>query len=469
VSRKAPTNIASLTGLIISAIASGDYASYAVTDRGEVYSWGNNGFGQLGHGNSSTALGTQASPKRIEALQGTIVYKLFGGQRTVFAVSDAGDVFAMGNNDFGMLGTGDTTPRTLPRLIESFIGLNVYQVAAGAYHTLAITGCWDLANPCSGHGSCDAEKGFCACDEGYLGYRCAAECPGGIGNACSLAGDCVVPTGTDPYCLCLKGYGGFDCSRVCPGGANNVCSKHGICNSDGECECDAGYSGADCSDRCPGAQSSPCSSLGTCIGGECECFSGFAGLNCSIECNGGAFNPCSYNGDCNLDGSCTCFQGFRFESCACECPGGAADICFGRGACTPECACECRTGFRGTNCSSDCPGGIDSYLDGFRVMINVCSGHGECDRDGICFCHIGYGGVGCEIPPTDWTMIILLCIASLLSLCLIGYMYIAYMARQRRLSERERKRNARKKLRAGKKKRQEKKKDKGKKKSKINK
>ena len=54
VSRKAPTMIASLSGFIISAIASGDYAAYAVTDKGEVFSWGNNGFGQLGHGNSST-------------------------------------------------------------------------------------------------------------------------------------------------------------------------------------------------------------------------------------------------------------------------------------------------------------------------------------------------------------------------------------------------------------------------------
>ena len=75
-------------------------------------------------------------------VQGTVIYKLFGGQRTVFAVSDSGDVYAFGNNDFGMLGTGDMTPRSTPSLVDAFVGKNVYEIAAGAYHTLAITGCW---------------------------------------------------------------------------------------------------------------------------------------------------------------------------------------------------------------------------------------------------------------------------------------------------------------------------------------
>jgi len=83
-------------------------------------------------------------------VQGIVIYKLFGGQRTVFAVSDSGDVYAFGNNDFGMLGTGDTTPRSTPSLVDAFVGKNVYEIAAGAYHTLAITGCWELADPCTG-------------------------------------------------------------------------------------------------------------------------------------------------------------------------------------------------------------------------------------------------------------------------------------------------------------------------------
>ena len=47
-------------------------------------------------------------------------------------------------------------------------GKNVHRVAAGAYHTLSITGCEHLVSPCSGHGKCDT-IGKCVCDAGYRG------------------------------------------------------------------------------------------------------------------------------------------------------------------------------------------------------------------------------------------------------------------------------------------------------------
>lgn len=106
---------------------------------------------------------------------------------------------------------GDKTTRTTPAKLNAFLGENVYAVASGAYHTVAITGCWEQAMPCSGHGTCDA-LGRCECDAGFRGYRCGDECPGGVGNACSLNGDCIVPKGRAPYCICFQGYSGADCS-----------------------------------------------------------------------------------------------------------------------------------------------------------------------------------------------------------------------------------------------------------------
>lgn len=415
-SRKVPTLVTSLQEHNISSVAAGDYASYAITDAGEVYSWGNNGYQQLGL-SIPRDMQSILLPTRIQALKdkNAVIYQIFGGQRTVFAVDQGSDIYAIGNNDFGMLGMGDETQRATPEKVNNFVGDNVFQIASGAYHSVAITGCFDLAMPCSGHGECDG-NGQCMCDTGYKGYRCSDECPGGIGNACNNNGDCVTPLGGASFCICFQGYIGADCSFECPGGAVNTCSGNGICMDNGECQCDTGWSGFNCSTPCPGTRALPCSGLGQCTDGTCNCFMGFSGPNCSTECNGGAYNPCSYNGVCQSDGKCKCYQGFRRSDCSCgacsqpppfspshapclpystttssriplvhlcrvplsaqrictrqmppaflllrlkstmtklsaECPGGRDNVCYGRGTCNDDCGCECGNGYRGQNCS----------------------------------------------------------------------------------------------------------------------
>ena len=322
--RYTPAPVLGLLGKNISGIAAGDYSSYAISDLGEVFSWGSNTYSQLGQDAANFSLMT--APQRLEQLVnvGAVIYQVFGGQRDAFAIDQSGDIYAVGNNDFGMLGLGDETQRVVPTLIPALIGDNIFSIASGAYHTVAISGCWQLARPCSGHGTCDS-SGQCECDVGYDGYRCDSVCPGGTGNKCNLNGDCIVPQSGDPYCICYAGYTSSDCSKQCPGGASNVCSGNGICLDDGSCLCDSGWSGVKCSIRCPGAMSSPCSDLGICQDGSCSCYTGFTGENCSIECDGGAYNPCSFDGECQMDGSCVCDAGFRKRDCSCECPGGAGN------------------------------------------------------------------------------------------------------------------------------------------------
>ena len=106
VSRSLPVLVEALRSSNISNIACGAYSSYAVTDAGEVWSWGNNGFGQLGLGPSAPVAVLTPQFIRWFREKQYVIYELFGGQRTVFAISESGDVFAMGNNEFGMLGVG---------------------------------------------------------------------------------------------------------------------------------------------------------------------------------------------------------------------------------------------------------------------------------------------------------------------------------------------------------------------------
>lgn len=159
----------------VSNVACGAYSSYAVTDTGAVYSWGNNGFGQLGLGPAGAS--SVLTPSYISwfTQKEAVIYDLFGGQRTVFAIDQSGQIFAIGNNEFGMLGVGDETTRQLPAQVADLVGKNVYRIAAGAYHTLSITGCLNLVSPCSGHGKCD-EINKCKCDTGYRGIGPEAAC-----------------------------------------------------------------------------------------------------------------------------------------------------------------------------------------------------------------------------------------------------------------------------------------------------
>jgi hypothetical protein len=61
-----PTPIPTLAGIRIRSIAAGVSLSLAVTEAGEVFSWGQGTMGQLGHGWSTQA---QSVPRRIESLQ----------------------------------------------------------------------------------------------------------------------------------------------------------------------------------------------------------------------------------------------------------------------------------------------------------------------------------------------------------------------------------------------------------------
>jgi hypothetical protein len=166
--RSLPSQVLALRYANISNIACGAYSSYAVTDAGAVYSWGNNAFGQLGLGRDAASSVLTPTHLRWFSDQQAVIYELFGGQRTVFAVEQSGHVYAIGNNEFGMLGVGDETTRNVPAQLGDLVGKNVYQIAAGAYHTLSVTGCLNLVSPCSGHGKCD-EIEKCKCDTGFRG------------------------------------------------------------------------------------------------------------------------------------------------------------------------------------------------------------------------------------------------------------------------------------------------------------
>jgi alpha-tubulin suppressor-like RCC1 family protein len=105
-------------------------------DEREVWSCGQNSYGELGHGDTIS----RKSFERIESLQGKNVVLLGAGNEHTIALSGDGKVYTCGYNDNGQCGQGGTTRVThmteIPKIGES----SVVQVHAynGCEHTIMI-------------------------------------------------------------------------------------------------------------------------------------------------------------------------------------------------------------------------------------------------------------------------------------------------------------------------------------------
>ena len=107
----------------------------AITADGAVWSWGQGGLGQLGHGDWQG----QSLPKKVEALAGRRVVAVSAGGEHSLALTADGAVWSWGYGGFGKLGHGDEQRQLRPKKVEALAGQRVVAVSAGAYHNLSLT------------------------------------------------------------------------------------------------------------------------------------------------------------------------------------------------------------------------------------------------------------------------------------------------------------------------------------------
>lgn len=111
--------------------------SMAMTERGEVFTWGDGGYGRLGHGTEDLA----NVPTQVEALQKTRIVSISAGQHHSAFVSDSGEVFTCGRGELGQLGQGEAAMDVCltPKRIGLLSRRGVIKVVCSASATLVCT------------------------------------------------------------------------------------------------------------------------------------------------------------------------------------------------------------------------------------------------------------------------------------------------------------------------------------------
>ncbi|XP_072960079.1 PH, RCC1 and FYVE domains-containing protein 1 isoform X1 [Typha angustifolia] len=118
-------------------VACGEFHTCAVSMSGELYTWGDgtHNVGLLGHGNNVS----HWIPKRVSGpLDGLQVAYVTCGTWHTAVITSAGQLFTFGDGTFGVLGHGNRESISYPREVESLMGLKTIAVACGVWHTAAV-------------------------------------------------------------------------------------------------------------------------------------------------------------------------------------------------------------------------------------------------------------------------------------------------------------------------------------------
>jgi len=127
--RTTPVVVLGLTG--VTAISSrGDHVVVRRTD-GTIWTWGYNGYGQLGNGATSSGSSRPIQANVVSSMTGAA-----GGVLHSLGVRSDGTVWSWGSNGFAQLGDGTKNDSSTPIQVSGLTGMS--RPAGGAYHSLAL-------------------------------------------------------------------------------------------------------------------------------------------------------------------------------------------------------------------------------------------------------------------------------------------------------------------------------------------
>ncbi|KAF5749914.1 ultraviolet-B receptor UVR8-like [Tripterygium wilfordii] len=115
--------------LVVRQVAAGGTHSVVLTREGHVWTWGQ----PWPPGDIKQI----SIPVRVQGLERVKLIAV--GAFHNLALQEDRTLWAWGNNEYGQLGTGDTQPRSQPILVQGLAGLNLVDIAAGGWHSTALT------------------------------------------------------------------------------------------------------------------------------------------------------------------------------------------------------------------------------------------------------------------------------------------------------------------------------------------
>eukprot|EP00002_Diphylleia_rotans_P007162 TRINITY_DN1666_c0_g1_i3.p1 TRINITY_DN1666_c0_g1~~TRINITY_DN1666_c0_g1_i3.p1 ORF type:complete len:403 (+),score=74.74 TRINITY_DN1666_c0_g1_i3:72-1280(+) len=129
-----PVPVFALRGKNVVQVSCGSYHSAAITASGELYTWGRGAHGQLGHG----ATADQSHPTLVETLKDKKIVRVSCGSNHTAVVTDKGELYTFGKGVDGQLGHGDIGNRSSPLPVKGLKDHKVVDVACGYDHTVVM-------------------------------------------------------------------------------------------------------------------------------------------------------------------------------------------------------------------------------------------------------------------------------------------------------------------------------------------
>lgn len=133
-----PGPLSSLDGIRIRHVACGNCHSLALTSKGQVYAWGDGQYGQLGLGMAVTE--PKITPRLVKVFKESVVVQICCGANHSLALTQKGEVFSWGLNNHCQLGMQKSRLSSpTPQIVPPLSGVPVVQLSAGRGHSVALT------------------------------------------------------------------------------------------------------------------------------------------------------------------------------------------------------------------------------------------------------------------------------------------------------------------------------------------